>query len=193
MLLLDLADRHGDDGKIFPSNATLADENCISEKSIEGLLSRGRKNNLIKTSPARKGQRRYITLLCPVDGQELFLQICKKDFANMQKSLNPTYSSNVKEEKNDVVASLSEYYGLELDNYLVRILTPLQKPKIINIFKHATTKSRPNGFIRRAVEQDYKLPEIEAPYEHEKNRMAQLRREAIEAQNLGFTTSGYTH
>lgn len=89
MLLLDLADMHGENGKIFPNNKTLAENNCISEKSIDGLLSRARKNNLIKTSPARKGQKRFITLLCPDDGQPIFLHIRKKNqnnFANTQKS-----------------------------------------------------------------------------------------------------------
>lgn len=99
-LLLDFADRHGYDGMICPSNKTISEANCISEKSIDGLLSRARKNKLIKTSPARKGKPRYITLLCPQDGKEIFLQIRKKDsdnFANMQKKSNPTYYIKDKE------------------------------------------------------------------------------------------------
>lgn len=99
-LLLDFADRHGYDGMICPSNKTIAEANCISEKSIDGILSRARKNKLIKTSPARKGKPRYITLLCPEDGKEIFLQIRKKDsdnFANMQKKSEPTYYIKDKE------------------------------------------------------------------------------------------------
>lgn len=99
-LLLDFADRHGYDGMICPSNETLAEANCISVKSINGLLSRARKNKLIKTSPARKGKPRYITLLCPETGEPIFLRICKKDsnnLANVQKSLDSTYYIKDKE------------------------------------------------------------------------------------------------
>lgn len=99
-LLLDFADRHGYDGMICPSNKTISEANCISENSIDGLLSRARKNKLLKTSPARKGKPRYITLLCPEDGKEIFLQIRKKDpdnFANMQKKSKRTYYIKDKE------------------------------------------------------------------------------------------------
>lgn len=111
MMLLDLADMHGDNGKIFPNNKTLADNNCISEKSIDGLLSRARKNRLIKTSPARKGQNRFITLLCPDSGEPIFLQIRKKNtnkFANMQKSSGATYYKNDKIKDNGAFLPLKE-------------------------------------------------------------------------------------
>lgn len=109
-MLLDFADRHGYNGMICPSNKTIAEANCISENSIDGLLSRARKNKLIKTSPARKGKPRYITLLCPDDGTEIFLQIRKKDsknFANTQKKSDSTYYSNDKEKIKEKPLSLN--------------------------------------------------------------------------------------
>ena len=83
-LLLDFADRHGYDGMICPSNKTISEANCISEKSIDGLLSRARKNKLIKTSPARSDELRIIKLLCPNSGEEIFLtkKSYDKDYLN---------------------------------------------------------------------------------------------------------------